>query len=367
MSFPPRPSAEVPSGATPTAAAAPDSLCILRLSAIGDCCHTLPIVRSLQAAWPTTKLTWIIGQTEHGLLQDTAGIEFVTFDKRRPWHSLMRIRRELAGRRFPVLLHLHASMRANWVSLVVPADRRIGYDRERARDGQSWFTTERIAARPGQHVIDGLFGFLEHLGIHERVLRWDIPLGEADRQFASVHSAGDAPLVLISPCSSQRARNFRNWRVERWVELAARLVRERHARVLVTGGRTAIEREYAEAITAVAPAHITNLVGATTLKQLLALIDAADLLICPDSGPAHLATAVNTPVVGLYATSNRHRTGPYLSQALVVDRYPQAVEKEFGKPVSALRWGQRVRDPAAMDLIPVNEVFAAASRVLDGA
>ena len=69
-----------------------------------------------------------------------------------------------------------------------------------------------------------------------------------------------------------------------------------------------------------------------------------------------MATAVGTPVVGLYATSNRHRTGPYYSQHLVVDRYPEAVAAEFGTTPEALRWGQRVRDPLAMSLIPVADV-----------
>ncbi len=71
-----------------------------------------------------------------------------------------------------------------------------------------------------------------------------------------------------------------------------------------------------------------------------------------------MATAVGTPVVGLYATSNRFRTGPYFSQHLVVDKYPEAVRREFGKPVEEIRWGRRVRDPDAMDLIRVEDVVA---------
>jgi heptosyltransferase I len=69
-----------------------------------------------------------------------------------------------------------------------------------------------------------------------------------------------------------------------------------------------------------------------------------------------MSTAVGTPVVGLYATSNRHRTGPYASQHLVVDRYPDAVRAEFGVEVDAIRWGRRVRNPSAMDLITVEDV-----------
>ena len=84
---------------------------------------------------------------------------------------------------------------------------------------------------------------------------------------------------------------------------------------------------------------------------------AADLTICPDSGPAHMSTAVGTPVVGLYATSNRWRTGPRFSQELVADRYPDAVAQEFGKPINELRWGQRVRDSQAMNLISIADVI----------
>ena len=321
-------------------------------------------MRTLQSAWPGTRITWVIGTTEYGLMKGVDGVEFITFDKARPWRSRGAIRRQLADRRFPVLLHMHASMRANLVSRAIGADRRIGFDRRRARDWQWLFTNERIEARPEQHVIDGLFGFPEHLGIGERVLRWDIPVPAEDRAFAETTCSGQAPVVVISPCSSQRFRNYRNWRVENYSAVARELVRRCGARIVLTGGNTATEREYGAAIEAAVPTHVANLVGRTSLKQLLAILDRADLLICPDSGPAHMATAVGTPVVGLYATSNRHRTGPYLSQDLVVDAYPEAVRREFGVQVSELRWGQRVRDPAAMDLIRVEDVVANAERVL---
>src|SRR6185503_21327673 len=130
------------------------------------------------------------------------------------------------------------------------------------------------------------------------------------------------------------------------------------AQVLLTGGNTAIEQTYGRDIAATTSTAPRNLIGTTSLKQLLAILQRASVVLCPDSGPAHMATAVGTPVVGLYATSNRHRTGPYFSQNLVVDRYPDAVAREFGRPIETLRWGQRVRDPAAMNLITVADVVA---------
>jgi heptosyltransferase I len=356
--------------ASSTSGAAPEAICVIRLSAIGDCCHALPVIRTLQAAWPSTRITWIIGRTEYGLLEGASGVEFITFDKRDPAASLLDVRRQLAGRRFPVLLHMHASMRANLVSLAVRADLRLGFDRARARDYQWLFTNARIAGARSQHVMDGLFGFAEHLGIRDRVLRWDFRIGTPDRQLALELAPGRRPLCVISPCSSQRLRNFRNWSVENYVALVRHLLHQQGARVLLTGGPTDLERAYGRDIVgALGPAdaaQVTNLIGATSLKQLFAILEVADLLVCPDSGPAHMATAAGTPVVGLYATSNRHRTGPYFCQDLVVDRYPEAVAREFAKPVEALRWGERVRDPAAMDLIRVPDVTAKVDEVLAG-
>ncbi|MSR10019.1 MAG: lipopolysaccharide heptosyltransferase family protein [Gammaproteobacteria bacterium] len=347
---------------------APESVCLIRLSAIGDCCHALPVVRTLQDAWPDTRITWIIGRTERGLLEGAEGIELITFDKSAPWTSLASLRRQLGARRFSVLLHMHASMRANLVSCAVRADVRLGFDRDRARDFQWLFTNDRIAATPAQHVMDGLFGFAEHLGIRERDLRWDFKLTPEDRRQADALKVGSGPLCVISPCSSQRFRNFRNWSVASYAAVTRHLIDQRGARVVLTGGPTALEREYGEQIHSAvgAPGKVTNLIGQTRLKALFAILEAADLLICPDSGPAHMATAAGTPVVGLYATSNRHRTGPYFSQRLVVDRYPEAVAQEFGKPVDELRWGERVRSPGAMDLIPVAEVIERVDAVLDG-
>lgn len=334
----------------------PDSVCVIRLSAIGDCCHTLAVVRAIQSAWPSTRITWIIGRTEFGLLEGLDGVEFIIFDKAVGSRAYLELRRRLADRRFPLLLQMHASMRANLASTMVRAVRRVGYDRARARDFQWLFTNDRVSAAAQQHVLDAMFSFPEHLGIVERHLRWDIPISDADREFANGVSRAAGPTCVISPCSSERFRNYRNWSVDRYVALVDYLHGEYDANIVLTGGPTNTEREYARRISTGASAPVRNLVGETSLKQLLAVLDVASLVICPDSGPAHMATTVGTPVVGLYATSNRHRTGPYFSQHLVADRYPEAIRREFGKDVDEVRWGQRVRDPDAMNLITLDDV-----------
>jgi heptosyltransferase I len=331
---------------------APEDVCIVRLSAIGDTCHALAVVRRLQDNWPDARITWIIGRTEAGLMGDIADVEFITFDKSEGLHAHSSIRRKLAGRRFDVALCMHASMRANLLYPLIPSGYRVGFDKSRAKDFQWLFTNERIPAAGGEHALEAMMGFATCIGARPTELRWDIPIDADDRAFARTR-CGDRT-VVISPCSSQRGRNYRNWPVDRYVEVV-RYLRDRFGvTVLLTGGGGTVERDYGHAIEAAT--GVTNLIGSTSLKQLFALIAEADAVICPDSGPAHMATAAGTPVVGLYATSNPARTGPYLSQARTVNRYPDAARQYLGKDVSALRWGQRVRHADAMSLITVSDV-----------
>lgn len=337
---------------------APAALCIIRLSAIGDTCHTVPVVRAIQRQWPSTRLTWIVGKTEHSLLRGLEGIEFIVLDKAQGWRGYAAVRRALGGRTFDALLHMHASARANVVSLLVKAPLRIGFDKARARDHQWLFSNVKLPARPQRHVMDGLFEFAELIGVERGTPRWDIPVSAEDIASIEPYFAAAKPTLVISPCTGQKFRNYRNWRVDWYAEIADHAAERYGAQVLLTGGTTAIEESYGRDIVRLSRSAPLNLIGKTTLKQLLAILQRASVVLCPDSGPAHMATAVGTPVVGLYATSNRHRTGPYFSQHLVVDRYPDAVAKEFGKPIEALRWGQRVRDPAAMSLITVADVKA---------
>ena len=283
---------------------------------------------------------------------DIPDVEFITFDKSAGLGAYRAVKEQLADRRFDIALCMHASMRANWLVRLLPTPHKVGFDKVRARDFQWLFTNHRVPAATHEHAIEAMMGFARFIGAGETTLRWDIPVSREDREFAAEHM-GDRT-VVISPCSTQRSRNFRNWAVENFVAVA-RYLRDRYAaRILITGGSSDLERHYAAAIGADSGA--VDLVDRTSLKQLFALTAVADMVICPDSGPAHIATAAGTPVVGLYATSNPDRTGPYLSRQHCVNRYPDAVNRYLGKSVDELRWGQRVRHPDAMALISIDDV-----------
>ncbi len=327
----------------------------MRLSAIGDTCHALAVIRRMQDNWPDTRISWIIGKTEASLMSGIPDIDFVVFDKSRGRKAYRDVRAALRGKHFDIALCMHASMRANLLIHSIPAKIRLGFDKARARDFQWLFTNRRIDASHGEHAMEAMMSFATAIGAAERPLRWDIPLSDKDREFARDYTDDDRPLVVISPCSSQRARNYRNWDVRNYAATIEHLESQYDARIVLTGGPSAPELEYGAALASDSDAR--NLVGQSSLKQLAALIQAADLVICPDSGPAHMATAFGTTVIGLYATSNPDRTGPYLSRNFTINRYPDAIRRFLDKNVADIAWGQRVREPDAMDLVTVDDAL----------
>ncbi|WP_040240001.1 glycosyltransferase family 9 protein, partial [Xanthomonas citri] len=138
-------------------AVTPASLCLLRLSALGDVTHVVPLVRTLQAGFPETQLHWIIDRAGLKLLDGLPGVQFHAYDKRSGVAGMRALRRSLAPLgRFDALLQMQVALRANVLSAFVPARRRIGYDRSRSKDLHGLFVNERIADRPGIHVLDAI-------------------------------------------------------------------------------------------------------------------------------------------------------------------------------------------------------------------
>lgn len=341
--------------------APPNHICILRLSAIGDICHVLPVVRTLQHVWPKTKLTWIIGKLEYQLIGDIPGIEFIIFDKQMGFKAYQNLRAEMRNRKFDLLLHMQMSLRASIAGLLIPAKTKLGFDKTRANDLQWLFTNQRIPFKAKQHVLDSFFEFIEALGIHERVMEWNIPIETEIRD--SVDSLVPIkPYIVISPCSSM---SYRNWSVSGYAAVADYIAQHYSIPVVLTGGPTTIEKEYGEKISALCAHKPINLIGNTNLKQLLAIIEGARGVIAPDSGPAHMATAVSTTVIGLYACTNPDRARPYFSAPYTVNKYPEAVRTKFNKNVDEVPWGTRVRDNGTMDRISINDVCKQIDQLFD--
>ncbi|MGI8561014.1 MAG: glycosyltransferase family 9 protein [Luteimonas sp.] len=337
----------------------PRSLCLLRLSALGDVTHVLPLVHTLRQAWPDIAMTWVVGKAEHRLLEGLEGVEFVVYDKPSGLGGMLALRQRVARRRFDALLQMQVAARANLLSACIPARRRIGYDRARARDLHGLFVNERIPARTGVHVLDTIGSFCEPLGLRQDAVAWNLPVPDDAHAWAFAQWPDDGrPTLLVSPCSSHV---LRNWPADRHAALADHAA-SRGWRVVLCGGRSALERHTADAILAAMRSPALDLVGKDTLKQLPALLARADLVMTPDSGPMHIANAMGSKVLGLHAASNPARSGPYSDRRYCVDRYDDAARKYLGTPAAELKWGTKIEREGVMDLVTVEDAITAFER-----
>ena len=331
------------------------SICIMRLSAIGDVTHVVPVVRAIREHSPAARITWIIGKLEARLLEGLPGVEFIVFDKKGGLAAVRQLKRNLKGRKFDILLHMQVAARANLLSKLVKAPQRIGWDRPRWRDRHQWFINQSVESVPRQHQVDAFMEFARAIGVPPSPPAWNLPLSEADSGWAEEVLGDGPPILMISPCSSHP---LRNWPAGRYAEVADVAVSELGMRVVLTGGPSDLERSTGAAIESAMRHSAQNLIGKDTLTQSVALLQKASVVLSPDSGPAHIASAVGTPVIGLYAATPSERSGPYNSLDLCVDKYAQAARKFRHKEPGELRWGQRIEFPGVMELIPSAEVIA---------
>ena len=334
--------------------APPKNLCIVRLSALGDVTHAVPVLRAIQRSWPETKITWVCATVEHQLLSVLDGVRFAVIDKKAGWRGYRDLRRQLAGEKFDIMIQMQTSARANLAGACVKADIKLGWDKARARDFHSLFMTHSIPATKQEHQVQGHLSFARTLGLDADEPVWDFPISEENAAFANELLPAEQRTLLISPCSGH---SYRNWLADRYAAVADYAIDSLGMRVALTGSPSELEASMGKAIEQSMTNKAINLIGKDTLPQSVALLRRADVVLSPDSGPVHLANALGTPVIGLFACTWSKRSGPYNSLDLCVDKFSAAARKFLRKNPEDLRWGIRIEQKGVMDLIRTDEVI----------
>ena len=330
------------------------SVCIMRLSAIGDVTHVVPVIRAIRKSNANVRITWIIGKLEARLLNGLEGVEFIVFDKKGGWPAIRQLRADLKGRQFDVLMHMQVALRANLLSRLVRAKRRIGWDQPRWRDRHGWFINQSVRSVPHQHQVDAFLEFAGVLNVPVGPPVWELPVSDQDTTRAQATLGDGSPMLMMSPCSRHV---LRNWAADRYALVADYAISELNMRVVLIGGPSELELQTGRDIESAMRNNAQNLIGKDTITQSVALLKKATLVLSPDSGPAHLASAVGTAVLGLYAATPSKRSGPYNSLDLCVDKYAEAAQKFRNKKPEELRWGQRIEFPGVMELIETGDVI----------
>lgn len=328
------------------------------LSAIGDAVHVLPVANALKRAWPECRITWISQPAARTLAEGHAAIDdFIVFHRRRgldAWLGFHDLMGQVRERHFDLVLGLQVYAKAGLITALVPARTKLGFDRVRARDGQWLVTNARIPARGQRHVQDQYFEFLEYLGVDPKPVTWEIAFTEAERS-AQRRFFGqlDRPACSVVLGTSKPEKN---WNVDGYVEVVRGIERDHGLQPVLIGGPSALERRVADEVLRGSGVPVVDTLG-DDLRRLMWIIDGSALVISPDTGPLHIATALRTPVVSLFGDTNPKRTGPYqFCNDLVVDGYAEYAGEEY--PISPVRRN-------AMERVRAEDVLTMVERAID--
>ncbi|HEX9106398.1 MAG TPA: glycosyltransferase family 9 protein, partial [Longimicrobiales bacterium] len=298
-------------------------VCIVLLTGLGDVIHGLPLVSALKRADPSTHITWVVEPMPSWALRPHPAVdEVIVFERVRGYAGVRDLWRDMRRRRFDVTLNLNVYFKSVFPMLFSRARRRIGVDRRRTREGVWLFANRHIPPGPVKHTQDLFLDFLPLLGVEAQPLEWRLAPTEeeAERQrvfFDPLRQQG-RPIVSIVTASGNEKKD---WTPDGYAALIDVLEHDLGMRAMLVGGPG--EREVALARAVAERARVAPLwqLG-DSVRRLLWLLQGSDLVVAPDTGPLHMARAMDVPVIGLFGHTSPWRVGPYRKyQDLWVDHY----------------------------------------------
>ena len=330
-----------------------DRVCIVMMSAVGDVVHVLPVIAALKRAHPATHVTWVLQPGPATLVRGHPLVdEIVLFDRSAGLRGFTAIRQSLQNRRFDLVINLQVYFKAGIITAFTSAPVKLGFDRARARDFNWLFTTDRIPPHPMQHVQDQYFEFCDWLGVPHEPVEWGLGPWAGEREWQREFlSPFERPIVPIVVATSKAEKD---WMPERWAEVCDALHADFGLQPVLVGGRTAREVHAEQVILGLAQHRPVSALG-SGLRKLVAIFDAAALVLSPDTGPLHISVALDRPVVSLIGYSNPKRVGPYRRfRDLMIDANGDAGEDY---PVSMVNRAGRMPRIAVRDVLDKVELW----------
>ena len=262
----------------------------------------------------------------------------------------------LSDKKFDILFGMHASMSAHFFYPMIKAKRKIGMDRKRSRDFHGLFVSERIEYKR-EHAVEMYMQFPKKIGVENFHYDARIPLGKEDYESAQ-NIVGEGEYFVVNPGSKKLSCM---WEFESYVKTIKKIVNAYGIRPVITGGPN--EVFYCKRLAKEIPEALC-ISGQTSLRELTAILEHATFMISPDTGPAHIASAMGTPVVGLFALTRPEITGPFYSQETVINKFDEAILKLNPKKFSYRESIIRNHLDGAMKLIHVDEVMRMVDRIM---
>jgi len=293
--------------------ARPKKILIIRPSALGDVCRTVPVLAALRARFPDAQIDWLVQDsfagsiTHHPALSNAITFPRKTLAKQlrkgkiRP---LVRWLRTLRKPRYDLVIDAQGLLRSAFFGFISGAKERYGY--RNAQELGWMFYTKRIDAPREAHTVDRMLALAEGVGCD--IAEPNMRLYTGPDELSEVVIEYPNPYIVLAPTSRWGSKR---WPVERFVELAESLAKNGTHRILLVGGPG--ERLQCAPLVELAREHphITDRIGSTSITQLMALISRADLVVANDSAALHMAVGFERRIVALFGPTDESLVGPY--------------------------------------------------------
>ncbi|MDA8138410.1 MAG: glycosyltransferase family 9 protein, partial [Desulfobacteraceae bacterium] len=302
------------------------NILIVKLSAIGDVVHTLPALNAIRRHYPQAHISWLVEEAAADLVLGHPALDEVLVSRRKTWikglkslqwrshlKALTAFLGTLRNRRYDLLFDFQFSLKGAVLIALTHADRKIGFDRGLEHQERSYLVlNERIPAVSMEiHALERGLLMLNAVGIVSDRIEYRLPTtSEHQRQAKELLSrsglSADQPYAAINPMAKWESKL---WIPERFAAVADTLQKDYKLPVIFTGAPE--DRLYIDAILGNMQTKAPNLAGQTSLLVLAALLQKATVMVTTDTGPMHIAAAVETPCVALFGPTAPWRTGPY--------------------------------------------------------
>ncbi len=299
---------------------------MIRTSALGDTVHALGLVNGLRKGYPNAHLTWILQPLPYEMVKYQPNIDrFIIFERKNGMIGWIKLMRQLRQETFDLLLIPHVSAKASAIALGVRAPVKIGFDFLRSREIHWLAANYHIPRRPMGHVQDQFFEFLDFLEIEDYPVEWNFvftpeELAWRDAFFQNI----SRPVVSFVILSSHSEKD---WNLPGYAAVMDHVDRKLDLQPMIIGGPSAAEQDAARQIQRLC--RSTPVIALEKpVRHTMLQISGSKLVVSPDTGPLHMAVALNIPTVGLYGCTNPRRCGPYRKfQELLIDKYHDVGEE----------------------------------------
>jgi lipopolysaccharide heptosyltransferase I len=284
---------------------------IIKPSSLGDVIHTLPFLKAVKDSFPDSKVDWVISRNLKGLLEGNPLInDLIIFDKdswRKPakllksLKEIYRFKKELSNRYYEIIVDLQGLLRSGLITCFTPGALKVGF--ADAREGSSMFYGKKVRADGAVHAVDKNLLLARAIGATVKNIEFPLlPDSKAQERVLQLLGDNNDKYIVLSPSA--------RWQSKRWPPAYfASLISRINIPVVITGSSS--DRRIVKEITDESPGGIIDLCGRTDLKELVALIAGAGAVVCNDSGPMHIAAALNRPVISIFGPTDYEKTGPY--------------------------------------------------------